>query len=351
MYAAPGYLLFVRQGTLMAQAFDADALETTGQPFSVGGQVGVSVSARAAFSVSDAGVLTTASGDAGALSRFAWFDRTGRPLEVPTSEVGPYRNFDLSPDERQIAVSRAGDIWLLDVARGLLSRFTSDPTLEGDPVWSSDSRRLVYTSSRSGQTDLFEKPIGGGAETLLVASDEPKYPEDWSSDGRYIIYLSPIGGRRFWALPMVDDRRPFIIVDTPFAKDEPHFSSDGRWLAYYSDESGRAEVYVQPFPGPGERVRVSTDGGSQPRWKKDGTELFYLSLDGKFMSAAMRYQPALQVDVPRVLFQTPITDATPNLDQYDVTADGQRFVVLAPVEGDTQSPITVVLNWTAGLKN
>ena len=351
MYTAPGYLLFVRQGTLMAQMFDANSLETTGQAFPVAAQVGFNPAvARAAFSVSDAGVLTTAGVNVGA-ARFAWFDRTGKSLEMPIPEVGPYTNFDLSPDERQIAVQRAGDIWLLDVVRGVLSRLTSDPATEGDPIWSPDSRRLVFTSFRNGQTDLFEKTIAGGAETLLLASDEPKYPEDWSSDGRSIVYISPQGGRRFWVLPMVDDGKPSVLIDTPFVKDEPHFSPDGQWLAYYSDESGRAEVYVQPFPGPGERVRVSTDGGSQPRWKKDGSELFYLSLDGKMMAATIKYGRTLQVDVPKILFQTPITVATPNIDQYDVTADGQRFVVLAPVEGDTQSPITVVLNWTAGLKN
>ena len=149
-----------------------------------------------------------------------------------------------------------------------------------------------------------------------MASDEPKYPEDWSSDGRSLVYISPQGGRRFWVLPMVNDGKPSVLIDTPFVKDEPHFSPDGQWLAYYSDESGRAEVYVQPFPGPGERVRVSTDGGSQPRWKKDGSELFYLSLDGKLMAVGIRLGPSLQVDVPKTLFQTPITVATPNIDQY-----------------------------------
>ena len=352
VYAPPGYLLFVRQGTLMAQAFDANTLETAGQPFSVAEQVGYNAdNARAAFSVSDTGVLTIASGDAGALGRFVWFDRSGRALETPTTEVAPYRNFDLSPDERQIAVQRTGDIWLLDVARGVLSRFTSDPGIEGDPIWSPDGRRLVFGSNRNGQSDLFEKALSGETETLLLASDEPKYPEDWSRDGRFIVYVSLTGGQDLWILPLPEDRKPFVFVENPFTKDEPHFSPDGRWLAYYSNESGRAEVYAQPFPGPGERVRVSTSGGSQPRWRKDGSELFYLDLDGRLMAVTLKAGSALELGVPKVLFQTPITAATPTIDQYAVTADGERFVVLAPVDGDApQSPITVILNWTAGLK-
>ena len=282
VYAAPGYLLFVRRGTLMAQAFDGKTLETAGQPFSVAEQVGYfTVTARAAFSVSDAGVLTIASGDAGQLGRFVWFDRVGRPLGSPTPEVGAYQNFDLSPDERQIAVQRTGDIWLIDVARGVLSRFTSDPGIEGDPIWSPDGGRLVFASSRNGPQNLFEKALSGGTETLLLPSDQPTYPEDWSRDGRFIVYLSPIGGRGIWILPLSSDRKPFVFLESPFIKDEPHFSPDGRWLAYYSNESGQAEVYVQPFPGPGERVRASTDGGSQPRWRKDGMSCFiWISMAG-----------------------------------------------------------------------
>jgi Tol biopolymer transport system component len=352
VYTAPGYLLFVRQGRLMAHAFDARTLEMAGQPFSVAGQVGYfAVTARAAFSVSDAGVLTIASGDAGELGRFVWFDRAGRSLETPIPEVGAYQSFDLSPDERQIAVGLTDDIWLLDVARGVLSRFTSDPGTEGDPIWSPDGRRLVFASSRNGPQNLFEKALSGGTETLLMASDQPTYPEDWSRDGRFIVYVSPMGGRGIWILPLSNDRKPFVFLEDPFMKDEPHFSPDGRWLAYYSNESGQAEVYVQPFPGPGERVRASTDGGSQPRWRKDGSELFYLALDGRLMAVAIKDGSAMELGVPKVLFQTPITAITRSVDQYAVTADGQRFVVLAPVGGGApQSPITVALNWTAGLE-
>jgi Tol biopolymer transport system component len=265
--------------------------------------------------------------------------------------VGAYQSFDLSPDERQIAVGLTDDIWLLDVARGVLSRFTSDPGTEGDPIWSPDGRRLVFASSRNGPQNLFEKALSGGTETLLMASDQPTYPEDWSRDGRFIVYVSPMGGRGIWILPLSNDRKPFVFLEDPFMKDEPHFSPDGRWLAYYSNESGQAEVYVQPFPGPGERVRASTDGGSQPRWRKDGSELFYLALDGRLMAVAIKDGSAMELGVPKVLFQTPITAITRSVDQYAVTADGQRFVVLAPVGGGApQSPITVALNWTAGLE-
>jgi eukaryotic-like serine/threonine-protein kinase len=350
MYAS-GYLLYVKQGTLMAQPFDVTRLETSGKSFSIAEQIGSNnVTGRAAFSVSEAGVLSTGSGDAGIPTRFAWFDRTGKPLDIPVPEVAAYRNFDLSPDERQIAVGLRGDIWLLDTNRGVMSRFTTDPGTEGDPIWSPDGSRLVFTSNRNGVVDLWQKPVTAAAETLLLASDQAKYPEDWSRDGRFIVYVSPQGGRGLWVMPAGDDPKPFVFLDSPFVKDEPHFSPDGNWLAYYSEESGRPEVYVQSFPGPGQRVRVSPAGGSQPRWKKTGGELFYMDLSGKLMAVSIGFGNTLEVGVPKVLFQTPMTSPTPNIDQYAATADGQRFVVLAPVDrGTPPTPITVTVNWTAAL--
>jgi len=348
MYAS-GYLLYVKQGTLMAQPFDVTRLQTSGKAFSIAEPVGSNnVTGRAAFSVSEAGVLSTGSGDAGIPARFAWFDRTGKPLDIPVPEVAAYRNFDLSPDERQIAVGLRGDIWLLDTNRGVMSRFTTDPGVEGDPIWSPDSSRLVFTSSRTGVVDLWQKPVTGAAETLLLASDQPKYPEDWSRDGRFIVYVSPQGGRGLWVLPSGDDPKPFVFLDSPFVKDEPHFSPDGNWLAYHSEESGRPEVYVQSFPGPGQRVRVSPAGGSQPRWRKTGGELFYMDLSGKLMAVSIGVGTTLDVGVPKVLFQTPMTNPTANIDQFAATADGQRFVVLSPVDRDAlPTPVTVTVNWMA----
>lgn len=195
------------------------------------------------------------------------------------------------------------------------------------------------------------KSISSGEEVLLLESSQDKWPENWSADGRFLTYVSPIGGRILGVLPLTGDQKPYSFIDTPFGKDEPQFSPDGRWIAYISDESGRDEIYVQSFPGPGQKIRVSTSGGGQPKWRRDGKELFYLGLDGVLVSVEIRSGPTLEASSPKPLFQTRINVA-PTLDQYAVGLDGERFLVMAPSGDPSESPpIVVVLNWLATLQN
>ncbi|MDA2927154.1 protein kinase [Acidobacteria bacterium AH-259-G07] len=347
-YTPPGYLLFVRQGTLMAQPFDTKDLTITNQAFPVAEQQVGFLLGR--FSASQNGALAYFASTS-ANSQLVWFDRQGKQLGR-VGEPGEYVQIVLSPDEKRVAValvdpqSGNADIWLVELSSSIFSRFTFDPSRDGDPVWSPDGRQLVFQSARKGRPDLFQKLVGGGQEEVLFESNENKYPEDWSSDGRFIVFIS-INGRTVHALPLSGDQEPMRVLETPFDKDEFHFSPDGRWIAYNSDESGRWEVYVASFPDFTEKRQVSNSGGVQALWRKDGKELFYLGLDGKLRAVAVKAGSSLETGIPQVLFETKVR-VSPIWDQYCVTGDGQRFLINEPAE-DVSSPITVVLNWTAEL--
>ena len=351
-YSPPGYLLFARGRVLVASAFDVATGRLIGDPQAIAEPISFQSAAtggggNAALSVSATGALAFRTGDL-ATAQLQWFERSGKP-GAAIGDPGPIRQFNLSRDQKQIALEQidarlgTSDIWLGDVSRGVFSRFTFDPASETDPTWSPDGTRIAF--SRNGGAVIFEKPVGGGPEVQLLALGQSAWPDDWSPDGRFMVYVSPLGGRVIGILPLTGDKKPFALIDSPFRKDQPEFSPDGRWLAYNSDESGRSEVYVQPFPGPGERVRLSTAGGTQPRWRKDGQELFYLALDGTLMSVATGL-PSLAPTAPKPLFQTHI-NVTAILDHYAVSADGQRFLMLVPTGSANETPITVVLNWTS----
>jgi Tol biopolymer transport system component len=242
------------------------------------------------------------------------------------------------------------DLWLLELSRQIFSRFTFDPADDIDPRWSHDGRHVVFASNRKGKFDLFQKSLSGSEEALLLESSENKFPDDYTKDGRYVLYRSRTGGNQsVWALPQVGDRQPIPVMTTPFTIDELQVSPDGRWIAYNLDETGRAEVYIQPFLTSGERIRISRHGGCQPKWRQDGKELFYLALDGTMMALEIKTGAALEPGVPQPLFQTWI-NVDPGIDQYAVTGDGQRFIVITPAEGQKPTPFNVVLNWTAALK-
>jgi Tol biopolymer transport system component len=348
-YAWPGYL-FVRQGrALLARPFEANRLAFTGEP----SLVAEAVDSRE-FSASETGALAFASSGP-EIAQPTWFDRGGKRLGT-IGEPGPYTQIALSPDGRQAAVQRidpglvTSDIWLLDLARGVLSRFTFDPGVESDPVWSPDGRRLAFSANENkGPRAIFQKELSGAAqERVLPKSAASAFVEAWSRDGRFLFYGAGIGGRDgLWAVHL-GDGKAFPVVQSPSYNDEPQLSPDGRFLAYMSSESGQFEVYAQAFPGPGPRSRISTGGGGQPRWRADGRELFYLTPDGTLMAVGIKALATLEPGTPRRLFST--AGVSIEMDQYAVTADGQRFLVLVPAGDATSSPITVVLNWTAGLK-
>ncbi len=353
-----GYLLFVRDNSLMAQEFDAGRLQPAGQPFPIAeGVQGGSGLAAGDFSVSRTGVLAYRTGAGSGLTQLQWFDREGKPLSS-VGEPGIYSTFSLSPDQTRAAVSRSvsGDIWVSDLSRGVSTRFTFDPALDFSHTWSPDGERLVFSSAREGPFDLYLKPASGAGEAeLLLRSDNNKAPRDWSPDGRLILYQEqyPETGWDLWVLPLEGEQKPVLYLQTGFDETLGQFSPDGRWVAYNSDESGRIEVYVQPFPATGGKYQVSIDGGIQPRWRANGKELFYLTTDGKMMAAEILTGETFRAGVPRMLFRTPGVNPllVSTVFHYDVSKDGQRFLIDAAVEGPTQSPVTIVLNWQAALRH
>ena len=362
-FVRPGYMLFVKDRALMAQAFDARGLKFTGEPFPLMDDVAVGGggSSNADFSASENGVLVCRGGVASAGSRLTWVDRAGKDLGA-VGAPGDYGTLSLSPDGTKIATDivatggSAPDIWILDPSRDVTTRFTFDPANDVWPVWSPDGATVVFGSDRAGTFATFQKPSSGATEERLLARlDSDAGPTDWSADGRYIALLEYSGRTRWdiWVLPTFGDRKPIPFAQTEFAEMEARFAPDGRWIAYSSNESSRREVYLQPFPGPGGKLQVSTHGGRDPRWRRDGRELFFLEPDGKLMSVDVTPSAVLQLSTPRPLFNAPRPDET-SLGvyggNYAVAPDGQRFLLRRQVQAPVLPATTVILNWTADLK-
>lgn len=356
-YAAPGYLFFVRERSLMAQPFDADKIQLNGEPVPVVEQIGYSATtARAFFSVSNNGVLAYR-GNVPLNGQLTWYDRTGKQGER-AGTVGDFLGFSLSPDQKRIAVSRLDvetgnyDLWMIELGRGTSSRFTFDQTNETFPVWSPDGNRIAYASNKFGPTDLFQKSSNGaGGDELLFKSTNLKAPNDWSPDMRTILYneFDPKTNSDLWVLPLVADAKPSPLMQTTFNETNGRFSPDGKWVAYESNESGPGQIYVQGFPTGG-KTQVSTGGGFQPRWRGDGKELFYIGPDKKLMAVDIKADASeIQVGTPRPLFDLRIS-TLPGSPYYDVTRDGQRFLISVISEETTPTPMTVVMNWSAGLQ-
>jgi serine/threonine protein kinase len=349
-YAPPGFLIYGRGETLIAQPFDAGRLRITGEPFQVAEHVRrVGETGALAFSASQNGILVlriTGSSNV----QLAWYNRDGKRL-ASVGEPGAYRQIALSPDEKRLAVERPDtaknvmNVWILELSSGIFSRLTFSD--DAETVWSPDGREVLFLSQRKGKSGLYQKVVGGAAETLLFQSDDSMYPEHWLPDGKSILFINQ-DGRAFSQLPLSGERKPVVLFKSEFDKDEPHVSPDGHWIAYNSRESGRWEVYVAAFPGFTGTRQVSNHGGGQALWRKDGKELFYLTLDGKMTAVSVKVGATIETGVPKVLFQTRLAV---NLlqNQYCVTGDGMRFLFGEPV-GEATNPVTVVLNWTAGLK-
>jgi eukaryotic-like serine/threonine-protein kinase len=353
-YAPPGFLIFQRSGTLLAQPFDAKRLRLTGDPVRLAEDVtNVPRSGRAAFDVSQTGVLVYRTGQpSDTIFALSWFDRKGNPLDA-AGEPGPYRQMRLSPDDKRLAVSRldsktsAWDIWTLDLSNHILTRLTFDPAHDQDSVWSQDGRSVMYMSQRMRKYDFFQKAVGGTTESIVFESaDHPKWLDDLSRDGRFLLFHTET---TLYALELTGDRKPVVLDRSPFKKDEARFSPDGRWVTYQSNETGATEVYVASFPSFDNRRRLTARGGAEPEWRSDGKELFYLT-DGSVMAVDVTPGPSMELGVPHRLFQTPLGN-TCCFEHYGVTRDGQRFLFPTPQRDNAiLRPITVIINWTAGLK-
>jgi len=358
-YAAPGYIVFHREASVFAQPFDPAKLAIHGDPVHIADDVSSSSgNGRGNFDVSQNGSLLYfqgASGPAGraqilnTATQWGWLDRTGRFLSY-AGDAGPYGDFDVSPDEKLIAVTKqdsgtSGDIWVVDWQRaGVTSRVTMDPADDVGPVWSPDGKWIAFTTYRKGNADIYvvENGSGTGKETPLLDSSSDEIVKDWSKDGKYIAYLnSQDGFYDIYALPLVNakpsaDQKPFPVVQGHFQKSEPQFSYDGKWLAYTSDRTvpGTFQVYVRSFPAGDQEIAISTTGGGQPRWRKDGKELYYRAPDDNIMAVDIKAGAKLEAGIPHPLFLAPfrsLITQDPVRHLLWVSADGQRFLLRTPV--------------------
>jgi len=362
-----GHILFVRENTLMAAPFDAASAQIAGDVFPVAD--GVSLATPSSYlpvSVSDNGVLFYAIGSArGEASQLGWYDRTGKSLALPGA---PDRvsNPAISPDGKLIAFQRAtgtgSDLWVRDLDRGAETRLTNDPSSNVAPFWSPTGDRIVFASNRAGVYNLYEKASNGsGQEVPLRPNSVTDSPTQWSRDRRFVVFfeLDPRNRRDLWVLPMEGDtanRKPIPFLRSEFDELHGQLSPDSHWMAFTSDRSGRREVYVRPFP-PGEGDwTISIAGGQQPRWRGDGKELFFEAADGKMMAVQVKKavsgsQPSFEPGTPTALFDAYIAPgADDRYFQYDVTADGKRFLITAGGgSAASAAPLTVVTNWLAGV--
>jgi Tol biopolymer transport system component len=330
-FVPPGHLLFNRQGTLMAQPFDVERLQLTSEAVPIA--EGVQFNAvSATFAASQNGVLAYRS-QLGATPRtLAWVGRSGTEQPISAPAHG-YQQPRLSPDGRRIALEieeRGSQIWLYDLARETLTRLTFEGTVNSVPVWTPDARRITFYSNKEGPSNLFwQNADGTGGLERLTTSPNAEAPMSWSPDGQLLAFtrFDPANERDMWVLRLAD-RKAEPFLRTPFVEGGQQFSPDGRWAAYVSNESGRAEIYVQPYPGPGGKWQISTQGGTEPMWNHNGRELFYRS-GNKMMAVEVTMQQAFSAGKPAVLFDrqyvsTPLPQTAPF---YDVSADGQRFLM------------------------
>jgi serine/threonine protein kinase len=344
-YAASGHLLFARSTTVFAVPFDVKRQQTIGQPAPVVAGVAVTLPAGLAqFNVSPTGTLIYVSQAAlSAPRQLAWLDKSGQAVPVGT-ERQRFADPRLSPDGRRIALTvrdeNDSDVWVYDLARESLGRVTSSPTTQMNPVWTPDGRRLYFVFEEP-VFHIYSRAVDGGQEPQLVLGGPADMrPQSVSPDGQFLVYRrdDPVTRSGIWLLPLTGDKKPRVFVDTPSDEEGGLVSPDGRRLTYLSDETGRREVYLQPFPDGGERVQVSANGGRDPRWSRDGKTLYFREGD-KMMAASV---VGAAVGRPSMLFEKRIED-------YDVAADG-RFLAVLPDPTAPPAPVNVVLNWLEELR-
>jgi len=365
IYAAPGYLLFVRDNTLMTQRFNLRGLALEGEAKPVADHVAVNTDTwRSVLTASASGELLYQHGAAGGGSQLFWYDASGKQGEAVLPETADYYNPALSPDASKLTFvlesSGVGDIWVVDLARHTKTRITFGPQYSSWPVWWPDGKSIVfsYGLSSAGESLYRQNADGTGTkEKLLETPGIRTVPYSISPDGRYIGYMriDPKSNTDIdiWALPMFPDKsgeqKPFPVVATNFTDVAPSFSPDGKWLAYANNETGRQEVYIQPFPSGAGRWQVSTAGGTRAKWRKDGKELFFFSPEQQVMAVDVTQKGAsLQLGTPHALFKA--TTVTNGSGPYTVSADGKKFVMNTVLPQSITEPLTLITNWPADLK-
>jgi Tol biopolymer transport system component len=355
LYASPGYLLYMNQTTLMARPFDPGELKFTGQAVPIAEGVALN-GGYGHFAVSQTGALAYGTGGSETLSQMVWVNRKGEKVET-VGKPGLYTDPAVSPDGTKIAVGvgphMGGNLWVYDLKRGTASRLTFNPAGDEYPVWSADGKWIFFTSRRRGERDLYQKPADGlgSTQALYVSRQEIKDLDDLSRDGRYAIYdAGP--GRELRVLPLFGAKKPSTFIHEKFMVKDARISPNGQYVAYPSNETGRPEVYVQTFPRHQGKWQISTAGGSEPMWRGDGKELYYLGPGDGVMAVAVNTAPGqFQAGTPKLLFQAHLIPQGILRNTYAVSPDGQRFLLLEPASGGKSSPINVVLNWPALLKN
>ena len=353
-YAAPGYLLFYRDKNLIAQRFDLKRFALTGEPTTILTEILDLSVARAVFAVSNSGVLVAQTGSGVTLSQPVWFDRKGNEMGV-VGEPDVYGNVSIAPHGRSVAADKTDlgsqnvDVWTYEMQRQSPRRLTFDPATDGVSIWSPDAARLVFSSNRQLNYDLYMKNADGAQEEKnIVHDDVDKFSNDWSRDGKYILYTRATD---LWFATLPELKSSLFLKAVSVLR-KGHFSPDGKWVAYASNESGKWEIYVTSFPEASGKWQVSVGGGGeQPRWRGDGKELFYLSSDGKMMAVPVTIGAHFDAGTPIALFQAAPLQPFSLPDQfiYDVSRDGQRFLIITPVKQAETAPMSVVLNWTAEL--
>jgi Tol biopolymer transport system component/tRNA A-37 threonylcarbamoyl transferase component Bud32 len=355
VYAEPGYLLFSRKGVLVAQRFDARRLQLSGEPLAIGeapASMGGAYTSSRAASVSATGALAYL-GDKLANTKLVWFDRSGRQVGGVTVPPGNYSEVSFAPDGRRAAVVLTArpdesDIWIADLERGGATRFTFGPSQNNDVHWSPDGSRIVFASKRDGPRDVFVKPASGATtEEPLFKSKTFADPSAWSADGKFVVFdgLDAQTNRDLWVLPADGKQPPTAYLRTPFNEVSGEISPDGRFMVYSSDESGRFEIYVDTFPIPRNKYRVTENGGNYPHWRRDGKELMTISSDSRSVWSA-------EV-IPGAEFKTAAPRQVLTLPRGTVwvqpTPDFQKFLVSTPVADNTTSSLTVVFDWLGAL--
>jgi Tol biopolymer transport system component/predicted Ser/Thr protein kinase len=356
LYSPPGFLLFLSDRTLMAQPFDAGSARTRGDAIPVAEAVD-SGTFLGLFSVSRNGILVYSSGGSAGQSQLTWFDRAGKALGT----VGPAGSLNwpvLSPDDKTVAVSRMDpqtkirDIWLHDLARGSSYRLTSHPRASSTfPMWSPDGAWVGYYSSADSSNKINRKAASGaGEEEVLIDPKPPMRADDWSPDGSYLMGETGRGaGGNLWVMPLSGSAKPYQFLHSEFREIQARISPDSRWVAYVSDRTGREEVYVTSFPTAGSQTQISTTGGRFPTWSRDGRELFYLAPDRSLMAVSVKSAASFEAGIAKRLFEVPFANYGANTSRFDVSRDG-RFLMPVELDNGTRQAVSVVVNWTAGLK-